>query len=216
MNTGIFGGTFNPIHYGHLRACEEVAELMPLDKVIFIPSNITSNKKETVINTQKRLEMVKIATEDNSKFEVSDIEISRGGISFFYDTLRELTSIYRKDNFFFIIGTDAFSGIKNWKNSESLFNTNMTNFIVMNRNAHEKNLLNLAEYLPDRIKETAGMDIKNSRIVLSGNKYIYFLNVTRMDISSTKIRNNFKMNRSNLYLLPKKLIDYIICNRLYL
>ncbi|MHB8282379.1 MAG: nicotinate-nucleotide adenylyltransferase [bacterium] len=219
MNIGIFGGSFNPIHFGHLRTCEELIEGMPLDKIIFIPSNITSNKNETAKNSKNRFEMVKIAIKDNPKFETSDIEIKMGGISFSYNTIKELKKKYPDDELFFIIGFEAFTEIRNWKNSPLLFE--MTNFIIINRDIDAKtmyeNLAAVAECIPDTVQNKITADIALNRLMISReNKLIILFEVTKLDISSTKIRNNFKKKLSNRFLLPNDIIEYIINNNIYM
>lgn len=215
MNIGIFGGTFNPIHYGHLRAAQEIAQSF-LEKIIFVPTNITSNKEIILQSPDKRLEMINTAIKNNTKFTVSDIEIKRGGVSYSHDTIGQFNKLYPNDNLYFIVGMDAYLDLKNWKNSELLFD--MINFIVINRNNKRfdlEDLTKLASYLPDRIKDGISIDRKNKRFITAGNKYINFFKITRMDISSTIIRNNFRKNISNLYLLPKDVINYIMKSTMY-
>ena len=215
MKIGIFGGTFNPVHFGHLRAAEELAQNF-LDKVIFIPTNITSNKEKPGIDPEKRMKMLNIAIKNNKKFEASDIEIKRGGLSYSYDTIIQLKKIYPSDELYFIAGVDAYSDVKNWKNGAEIFDK--INFIVVNRSgmkSDSKNLVKLTGFLPDNLKERIKLEYSQNRLVTPKNKYIYFLKITRLDISSTAIRNNFKNNISNLFLLPNEVINYIINNKLY-
>ncbi|MGC8554414.1 MAG: nicotinate-nucleotide adenylyltransferase [Candidatus Acidulodesulfobacterium sp.] len=216
MKIGIFGGTFNPIHYGHLRAAEEIAEKF-LDEVIFVPTNITSNKSidaEAEAHPQKRLEMIRIAIKDEQKFKTSDIEIKRGGFSYSYDTIVEFKKKYKNDDLYFIVGADAFAGLKNWKNAETILKT--IDFIVAGRPKYGfKNLVKLIDFLPDNLKKNAEADLKEGKIVIDGKRAVYFFNTTKLDISSTVIRNNFKNNISNLFLLPNGIINYIINNKLY-
>ena len=216
MKIGIFGGTFNPIHYGHLRVAEELAEKF-LDEVIFVPTNITSNKNidaEAETEPQKRLEMIKIAIKDHKKFKISDMEIKRGGFSYSYDTIVEFKKKYKKDDLYFIAGSDAFLGLKTWKNSEKILKN--IDFIVVGRPKYGfKNLSKLIDFLPDNLKHKSEADLKNKRIVIGGKKTIYFFNTTKLDISSTLIRNNFKKGISNRFLLPNEVTNYIINNRLY-
>ena len=215
MKIGIFGGTFNPVHFGHLRAAEEVAQSF-LDKVVFIPTNITSNKKMPEISPEKRMEMINIAIKNHKKFEASDIEIKRGGFSYSYDTIVQLKKIYPSDELYFIAGIDTYFDIGNWKNAEGIFDK--INFIVVNRpnkKSDLKNLIKLIDFLPDKLKEGIRIDYAENRLITDKNRFIYFFKITRLDISSTDIRNNFKNNISNLFLLPNEVINYIINNKLY-
>ena len=215
MKIGIFGGTFNPVHFGHLRAAEEVAQTF-LNKVVFIPTNITSNKKMPEINPEKRIEMINIAIKNHKKFEASDIEIKRGGFSYSYDTIVQLEKIYPSDELYFIAGMDTYFDIRNWKNAGEIFDK--INFIVVNRSNKKsdlKNLIKLIDFLPDKLKEGIRIDYAENRLITDKNRFIYFFKITRLDISSTYIRNNFKNNISNLFLLPNEVINYIINNKLY-
>ncbi len=217
MKIGIFGGTFNPVHYGHLRAAEETAERFLLDKIIFVPTNITSDKKETLLKPEKRLEMINIAIKGLERFEASDIEIKRGGFSYSYDTIIQLKYIYPRDELYFIVGVDTYLGMKNWKNGKKIFD--IINFIIVSRACKEpdlKNLTELKDFLPDELKKDIISDYTENRLITSKNKFIYFLKITGLDISSTNIRDNFKNNVSNLFLLPNKVINYIIGNKSYL
>ena len=215
MKIGIFGGTFNPVHFGHLRAAEEVAQTF-LNKVVFIPTNITSNKKMPEINPEKRMEMLNIAIKNHKKFEASDIEIKRGGFSYSYDTIVQLEKIYPSDELYFIAGMDTYLDIRNWKNAGEIFDK--INFIVVsrpNKKSGLKNLIKLIDFLPDKLKEGIRVDYAENRLITDKNRFIYFFKITRLDISSTDIRNNFKNNISNLFLLPNEVINYIINNKLY-
>jgi nicotinate-nucleotide adenylyltransferase len=216
MKIGILGGTFNPVHYGHLRAAEEAAQKFLLDKIIFIPANITSNKKTASLDPEKRMEMLNIAIKNHKKFESSDIEIKRGGFSYSIDTVVQLEKIYPSDELYFIAGIDAYADIKNWKNGAEILDK--INFIIADRRGIKvgiKDLVKVIDFLPDELKKGVKVDRENNRLVTPQNKFIYFTEITRLDISSTDIRNNFKNNISNLFLLPNEVINYIINNKLY-
>lgn len=215
MNIGIFGGTFNPIHYGHLRAAEEIVQSF-LEKVIFVPTNITSNKGTIPQSPDKRLEMINMAIKNHVKFTASDIEIQRGGVSFSYDTIVNFNGLYPKDDLYFIVGMDTYLDLKNWKNSASFFD--IINFIVIDRDTNRldsTSLTQLSSFLPDKVRAEIIIDRKNKRFITAKNKYINFFKITRMDISSSIIRDNFKKNISNLYLLPKDVINYIMDSKMY-
>ncbi|MEI9477177.1 MAG: nicotinate-nucleotide adenylyltransferase [Deltaproteobacteria bacterium] len=128
---GLFGGTFNPIHLGHLRGAEDIRESFGLDRVVFLPAAIPPHKlRDDVIEPRPRLEMVKLATLANPFFSVSDVEIERSGKSYSIDTLRYFRE-RQPDSFFFILGMDAFVEIETWKEYQKLFS--LCNFIVMAR-----------------------------------------------------------------------------------
>src|SRR5204862_4088430 len=107
MKIGLFGGTFDPIHWGHLRSAEEVREAFRLDRIIFIPASIQPLKSGAASAGADRLAMARLATADNRTFTVSDIELKRPGKSFTIDTLRYFAAARPKGSIFFIIGMDA-------------------------------------------------------------------------------------------------------------
>src|SRR3972149_6883120 len=134
---GLFGGTFNPIHLGHLRGAEEIREVFNLEEIIFIPSSIPPHKvTEKVIEARHRLEMVKLATANNPYFSISDVELLRPGKSYSIDTLRYFRE-NQQDNLFFILGGDAFVEIETWKEFQNLFS--LCHFIVMARPGSQEN-----------------------------------------------------------------------------
>ncbi|MDO6355354.1 nicotinate-nucleotide adenylyltransferase [Caloramator sp. CAR-1] len=196
QNIGLFGGTFNPIHLGHLIIANEVLESLRLDKIIFIPTGVPPHKDIGVVKGKHRFEMVKLAIEDNPYFEVSDIEIKRLDYSYTYDTLKELQKIYYVNKFRFIIGYDAFLEIDSWKNVKEVFK--MAQFVVVNRNVESREMLKLIE---EKCNKFDGEAI--------------YLKVPNIEISSTEIRKRINEGKSIKYLLPDKVIDYIQKNDLY-
>ena len=111
---GIFGGSFDPIHYGHLMICEYIKEEMGLDKVIFIPTGNPPHK-DLGVSAEDRYEMVRIAISPNPDFEISDIETTRVNLSYTVDTIRELKKIYKEEKLYFLIGLDSLFQLKTWK-----------------------------------------------------------------------------------------------------
>lgn len=196
QNIGLFGGTFNPIHFGHLIIANEVLQNLKLDKIIFIPTGLPPHKNTEVLQGIHRYEMVKLAIEDNPYFEVSDIEIKRLNYSYTYDTLTELQNKYYVNKFCFIIGYDAFLEIDSWKNVREVFK--MARFIVVNRNVESREILRL---IGEKCNKFDGEAI--------------YLRVPNIEISSTEIRKRIKEGKSIKYMVPDKVIDYIQKNNLY-
>lgn len=196
-NIGIMGGTFNPIHIGHLIAAQEVLKRMNMDRIIFIPTgNPPHKKKGEVIPSSDRYEMVKLAVKRNEGFEVSDIEIKRAGQTYTYDTLKELHNIYYETQFYFIIGFDTLKEIDTWKKVNDV--CNMTNFIVVNRGNTTK-----------EIKE---------EILFKEKKYgceFILVEIPDIDVSSTDIRDRIKNNKSIKYLVTDDVEEYIKQKGLY-
>jgi nicotinate-nucleotide adenylyltransferase len=114
MRTGVFGGTFNPPHYGHLIVAEFIRNEEGLDRVIFVPTAIPPHKREMdIVEAHHRVEMVRRAIQGNRHFQMSDIEVERGGLSFTIDTLREFHARWPNDSFHLIIGTDLLPDFQN-------------------------------------------------------------------------------------------------------
>ena len=209
MATGIFGGTFDPIHMGHLRIAEEIREVFSLERIYFVPGGIPPHKKRRKItDAEERLHMLKAAVKGNNFFQVSEIETKRSGPSYTIDTLKAFEK--RFDELYFLIGIDAFSQIDTWHLYRELFYH--TNFIVMTRPSSKKQAI--LEMLPGDVKK----DIRKGNDALcvhkSGRK-IYLHDITQIDISSTKIKELLKKHRSIRYLVPVSVEKIIIEKGLY-
>jgi len=135
---GIFGGTFNPPHFGHMILAEGVVEALKLDKLIFIPAYTPPHKtKANIIEPAHRLKMLKLAIDGNKYFDISDIEIKRGGTSFTYDTLQSLKEKHKDSKLFLIIGMDNYRDFCYWKNYNLIFD--LCEVVVLKRSNDEKN-----------------------------------------------------------------------------
>ncbi len=211
MKIGILGGTFNPIHYGHLRIAEEVRESFNLTKVLFIPSGIPPFKfSEELIPAHHRIEMVRIAIKSNPFFEVSDIEIKREGISYTVDTLEVLRKQYPDSTLYFIAGADAVAEFQKWHRPERILE--LVEFIIVTRPGAP--LLGLKNLLIYGIPEDGLMRFINEEIAKFQHKPFYFERVSAISISGTLIRSFIKARRSIKYLLPEEVEYYIIKNRI--
>ena len=136
MKIGIMGGTFDPIHIGHLILAERVRDSKELDQVIFIPTGVNPLKKDKNISSSvHRLEMLRLAIESNPYFSISTIEIERGGLSYTIDTLRALRVKYKDDDLYFIIGSDIIFQLEKWKDFKELFK--LCKFILVDRPGNE-------------------------------------------------------------------------------
>ncbi|MCX8033898.1 MAG: nicotinate-nucleotide adenylyltransferase [Thermodesulfovibrio sp.] len=208
MKIGLFGGTFNPIHIGHLRGAEEVREYFELDKVIFIPSGIPALKHYEIIEGFHRLKMTELAIQDNPYFEVSDYEIKLRKPSYTVNTIPYFKKLYEGHTLLFIIGVDAFFELPRWYKTQKLLK--MIDFIVMSRPGIEEiesKMANL-DFIESKQSENI-FKIKNS------DKKIYYIEISPFWISSTILREMIKKNKSIRYLLPDKVINYIESNKLY-
>jgi len=199
LKIGICGGTFDPIHYGHLMIAEYMRDSFKLDKVIFIPAGNPPHKKLSDIScAETRYEMVKLATLSNPYFEVSRIEIDREGITYTIDTLNKIIELYNnKTELYFITGADVIKEIKTWKKYDEIFK--VCEFITALR--------------PDFIDQEFYKATEYYNKVY--NAKINIVNVPLMQISSTDIRQRIKNGNSVKYLLPESVEEYILNNGLY-
>jgi nicotinate-nucleotide adenylyltransferase len=209
---GIFGGTFNPIHYGHLRAAEEVRERIGLEKVIFIPSCNPPLKAQEIARPEERYEMTRLAIDRNPFFDISDIECRRKGKSYTVETLSELKGLMPDKDIYLILGIDSFIEIPQWYRPEQLLE--MTDFIVVSRPGFWfRELSDILGGLNLEDIDRGEIDLKES--VLKTGRKVLLMNITSLNISATMIRNLVRMGRSIKYLLPESVEYYIISNRLY-
>ncbi|MDK7355691.1 nicotinate-nucleotide adenylyltransferase [Peptoniphilus harei] len=188
---GIFGGSFNPIHYGHLMICEYIKEEMGLDKVIFIPTGNPPHK-DLELSAEDRYEMVRLAISPNPDFEISDIETTRVEKSYTVDTIRELKKIYKEEKLYFLIGLDSLFQLKTWMKIGDL--SQEIEFVVALRPGYlDKEEVNKEI---DFLRENFGTKINLIKTPL-------------YEISSTDLRDRIREGKSLRYLIPKKVLDYI-------
>lgn len=215
MRIGVFGGTFNPVHFGHLRAAQEVREKLGLEKVLFVPSGNPPLKAKDLADPHIRLRMVDLAIAGNSAFEALDIECADRGKSYTVRTLEALLEIYRGAELVFILGTDAFLDLANWFEPDRLIA--LANFAVISRPGRDFGELDsspyikMSEFRPAKLGNGARCESARLR---SGRR-IFLVKITPLDISSTEIRNRLKKGLSIKYLLPEKVESFIISHRLY-
>jgi len=214
LRVGLFGGTFNPVHWGHLRAAEEIREMFDLKKVIFIPNNISPHKESReIVSAHHRLRMLDLAIIDNPQFFTSDVELKRPGKSYSIETISYFKhTLGRELNLFFILGTDAFLEITNWKNYQELFS--LCNFIVMSRPRYE--LEELHQFIPNKVKKDFRYQPDENRFIHSSNFFFFFVGITAIDISSNSIRSFIKDGRSIKYLLPEEVENYVKEHKFYM
>ena len=208
---GLFGGTFNPIHLGHLRGAEEVRELCGLHEVIFIPAAVPPHKNTRhILEGRHRLEMVKLATQGNPHFSASAVDLERPGKSFSIDTLRYFRERY-EDSFFFILGRDAFLEIETWKDYEDLFS--LCHFIVMTGGGIGGPPQ--GDQLPEVLVPSFRYAPESRCWVHRSGHTLLFQKIHFLDISSTRIRDLLEKGQSAKYLMEAGVEGYIERNRLY-
>lgn len=188
---GIMGGTFDPIHNGHLVAASEVAWVYDLDQVIFVPTGRPAFKLDKkVTNAEDRYLMTVIATASNPKFTVSRVDIDRPGVTYTIDTLRDIHALYPDADLFFITGADAVAEILEWKDAELMWD--LATFIAVTRPGYTS---------PKRMKTKVKVDT---------------LEIPALAISSTDVRRRSASRQPVWYLVPDGVVQYIAKHGLYL
>lgn len=193
---GIMGGTFNPIHIGHLMLAEAAGEALSLDEVWFVPTGYSYMKGnrpslEKMPLPGERLAMTELAVQDNARFRCLDIEVRREGATYTYETLEELRATYPDRKFFFVFGADCLYTIENWREPERIFDA--CEFVAAVRQG----------------ASTEAMQEKIAQLRERFDARITLLPFRNLEISSTEIRTCVKEGRSIRYMTPPPVIDYI-------
>jgi len=213
VRLGLLGGTFNPVHLGHLRGAEEAREAFNLEKIYFIPAAIPPHKDETIeVSPAHRIEIVRLATKDNPALSVSDVELSRGGRSYSIETILHFRKHHPEAELFFIVGMDSFLEVTTWKEYDGLFS--LCNFVVLNRPGSVRH--KLTDLTPHRFWANfrPGKD-PNQWIHNPSGLSTHFLDKPVMDMSSSEIRERIRTGRSVRYMMQEKVETYIYKNGLY-
>lgn len=213
MDAGLFGGTFNPVHNGHLGIIQYVKAHCALDTIILYPSALPPHKpNHNLASAQDRLAMVKGAVKHLNGFQVSDIELQRQGPSFTIDTISQFKTIFGKDaSFHLILGSDAFFDTPSWKQARQIFGA--LPVIVMQR-GKKTGMAPFASFIDEHIAK--GYKLKNDNIFVHDRLFtIRICNVPRIDISSTQIRKRIKSGKSISGLVPEYVETFIRTKDLY-
>jgi nicotinate-nucleotide adenylyltransferase len=213
LGYGILGGTFNPVHLGHLRAAEEVAESLQLERVIFMPAAHPPHKSEgKLIAFEHRWRMLELAVPDNPRFQLSDMEHRRPGKSYSVETLAQLSAKYGGgDQLYFLLGLDAFLELPTWKRYRELLS--LTHFVVVARPGYSSQSLD--RMLQTKVSDRYAFDDEDQAFVHPERYTVYYREVTLLDISSSRIRKLLARGCSARYLLPEKVELYINEKGLY-
>jgi len=220
MRIGLFGGTFNPIHFGHLRTVLEVRERFGLSRVYLIPSALPPHKSQIgIASPSDRLEMIRRAVENDPDFVVSDVELMRTGPSYTIDTLSFFASVMPETApHFLIIGLDAFLDLHTWKDFMGILSR--TPLIVMgrpganHRGQFQDMPIAVADYL-DVLIPGYQYDRQQSVFVHPEFQSVYLIGVTSLDISSSAIRSLVRKGRSIRFLVPETVSEFISSKGLY-
>lgn len=191
---GLFGGTFDPIHFGHLRAAWEIRQKVQLDEIRFIPSYLPPHRAPTLATTEARVDMVKLAINDTPEFVLDTHEVDRKGASYMFDTVCALKQELNPHELYLILGMDAYAKIATWHRAEEL--VSLIQIIVMHRPKHP---------LPD--ENMANSLIKKGKATI--------IDITALDISATMIRKQIHDYQLPRFLVPEAVLKYMVEHKLY-
>lgn len=200
MKLGVFGGSFDPVHMGHLLLAETCRESCGLDHVLFVPAFVPPHKQDkSLADPKHRVEMLRLALAGHESFAVCEDEINRGGTSFTYQTLEGLHESYPNDDLFFLMGADSLDEFSTWKKPDRICEL-ATPVIVRRRGSSPVDFEKLSSFFsPDKLKELES----------------YEVDFPAIEISSTEIRKRLNEGRSVRYRLPRAVEKYIESSRLY-
>jgi len=201
---GINGGTFDPVHYGHLRPALEVMQALNLDQVQFIPCYQPVHKGKPNVSAFHRSEMIGLAIANQPKFALNTIEIDKGGPSYTVETLTLLKQEFSEDSLVLMMGTDAFAKFHTWHQWQRILQ--LANIVIMHRPGEPVPHLGTAGEIFQQ-HHVAEFDLANGQIMDR--------EVTQLDISSTMVREHLKLEHSAEYLLPYCVVQYIDNHGLY-
>ena len=195
MTIGIFGGTFDPVHLGHLAIADDVAHAFGLTKVLFVPNARSPLRQAPAASPSQRFEMCELATSDNARFAVSKVDIDRDGPSYAIDTVRLLRAEYPDGEFAFIAGKDILDELQSWRDTGALLNEAL--MIVVDRPGVD------------------GVDAERAASEVGCAGRIVTHRAALMDVSSTDIRNRIRSGRPYRYLLHRRVYDYLRRHQIY-
>ncbi len=188
---GLLGGTFDPPHIGHLIVAQDVFEALELDRLVFLPSNQPPHKHAVPVTAARtRLEMTRAAVSGDARFEVSDVELRRGGVSFTVDTLRQYRELEPGAQLHFVVGSDQAACLESWREPEVV--AQLATLVVMERSGRS----------PEQVRPQLDLPFR-------------LVPVTRVEVSSTQIRDRRRAGKPIDYLVPDEVIRIIERERLY-
>jgi nicotinate-nucleotide adenylyltransferase len=209
---GLLGGTFDPIHFGHLRLAQELGDALGLACVRFIPTGTPPHRNPPQVSGAHRLQMVRIAIAGNALFEADDREIRRDAISYTYDTLTELRDELGERPLCLLMGADAFATLTTWHRWQELFD--LAHVVIAHRPGFR--LQELQGALPAPLRKIYLQRLAGAPVALRANAgSILAREITALDISATHIRAMLAQGSSPRYLVPDTVLEYIDHNHLY-
>lgn len=209
-NFGLLGGSFNPIHCGHIEIAKHVLNFFNMEKIFFVPANISPFKNSDMeTNKYHRFEMLKLALKKYPEFLISDFELKKKGRSFTIDTIRFFKEKYPNYNLYLIMGEDSFASIKDWNSYKEIFS--LVNIIVYPRESY--NFENTIKLFKNFKKIKADKNI--SQYSSLNENYIFFLKLPHLKYSSTNVRSTLKNNGYYSNMVPPEVAKYIEKYKLY-
>lgn len=202
---GIYGGTFDPVHYGHLRTALEVKENFSLDEVRLIPCSQPPHRESPLTSPEMRLAMLKLAIQNQPGLVIDRRELDREGYSYMIDTLKSLRSEMPNKSLLLFIGTDAFKGLADWHQWQQLFD--YAHIIVITRPGYKTQ--QMSRFLLSKVTED------HENLIHNKSGCLFFQSVTQLDISATVIRAKIETGLNPSFLLPDSVIEYIKQHKLY-
>ena len=202
---GIYGGTFDPVHYGHLRTALEVKEIFVLEEMRLLPCAQAALKTSGISAPVKRLEMLLLATQNHPELLIDQRELDREGVSYMIDTLKSIRNEILDEPLLLFMGADAFQNIKAWYQWQYLFD--YAHIVVMTRPNYAS--LALCQFLNSKLTYS------KDKLSNKASGFLFFQAVSQLDISATAIRQMVASRKNPGFLLPDKVIDYIKQNKLY-
>ena len=210
---GVFGGTFDPIHFGHLRSALEICESLSLKEIRFIPCRIPPHRGEPLADPMQRLAMVRAALAGQPDMVLDDREIKREGPSYMIDTLESLRSELTTEPLCLILGMDAFMGLSSWHRWQELLT--LAHLVVMHRpgkSLHDVNSQQAAE-VTTLLKSRQVKDVKALQTKAAGSIFLH--PISQLDISASKIREMVAKGKNPRYLLPDVVLQMIKVQKIY-
>ena len=205
----IFGGTFDPVHYGHLRCADEARQKLDLKNLYLLPAGTPPHRNAPGATAKQRLEMLQLALPEFPQLEIDDREIRRSGPSYMVDTLQELRTKFPQRPLLLLLGEDAANHLHSWFHWENLFA--LTHLVILTRPGAK------AEYRQDLAKQIQQrLAFDKQELLRSQAGGVLRLQVTSIDVSATTIKSIIRLGRSPRVMLPGTVLDYINENHLYL
>lgn len=206
---GILGGTFDPVHNGHLHLATTFLEQLKLAEILFVPSNNPPHRPAPLASPEQRLEMLKLAVENHPHLKIDDCELERGGISYTIDTLKLIRNKIGEAPLCLIMGMENFKTLNHWHQWQSLLD--YAHIVIVNRPERDENIN--SEEIKSFMSTFITTAIEDLRDQAAG--CILKLDIPMLDISSTQIRNNIHSNLDSESLLSDKVLDFIHTQHLY-